>query len=237
MKSLAQQLGSPAVRYRTPLHSQPRRGRSVVFPTATPTDQQVPDETSRVTRRRRLEAVLLLAREALPLRRLAQLSNLTDGTEARTLIGELQTAYRNRRGALIITQVAGGYRLMTRPALAPWIERFASPQPEQLLTSPVAETLAIVAYRQPVVRAEIEAIRGAQSGELLRQLMQRGLLRIVGRSEELGRPILYGTSKQFLQEYGLKNLDELPPVDDQPAGVQPAEGQPVDGQAARPTAA
>ena len=78
------------------------------------------------------------------------------------------------------------------------------------MSTPAAETLAVVAYRQPVLRAEVEAIRGVQSGELLRQLMQRGLLRIVGRSEELGRPLLYGTTKQFLQEYGLKSLDDLP---------------------------
>ena len=107
-------------------------------------------------------------------------------------------------------EVAGGFQLMTRPRFAAWLGRLQATAVEVRLSGPAMETLAVVAYRQPVLRADIEAIRGVQSGEVLRQLIDRDLVRIVGRSDELGRPFLYGTSKQFLQIFGLRHLDELP---------------------------
>ena len=162
------------------------------------------------SRRARLEAVLLVASEPLPTRKLAQLAMLTDGTEARSLLDELQESYRSRGAAIEIHQVAGGYRLYTRPEYSAWLGRFFRETPGIKLSSPAMETLSVVAYRQPVLRAEIEAIRGVQCGEILRQLMEYDLLRIVGRSEELGRPFLYGTTNRFLQMFGLKNLEDLP---------------------------
>jgi segregation and condensation protein B len=98
---------------------------------------------------------------------------------------------------------------MTRSKFAPWLRRLYAGGAEVRLSAPAMETLAVVAYRQPVLRVEIEAIRGVQSGELLRQLIERDLVRIVGRSQELGRPFLYGTTKQFLQVFGLRHIDEL----------------------------
>jgi segregation and condensation protein B len=106
--------------------------------------------------------------------------------------------------------VAGGFQLMTRAKFAPWLRRLHSAAVEVRLSAPALETLAVVAYRQPVLRAEIEAVRGVQCNEVLRQLIQRDLVRIAGRSEELGRPMLYGTTRQFLQVFGLRHLDELP---------------------------
>jgi segregation and condensation protein B len=97
--------------------------------------------------------------------------------------------------------------------LAEWIRRLHGASEEMRLSTPALETLSVVAYRQPVVRAEIEAIRGVQCGEILRVLMERDLLRIVGRAEELGRPFLYGTTKRFLQVFGLRRLEQLPPID------------------------
>jgi segregation and condensation protein B len=99
---------------------------------------------------------------------------------------------------------------MTRPKFAPWLRAIAPTEREIRLSAPALETLAVVAYRQPVLRAEVEAIRGVACGEILRQLMDRDLLRIVGRSEELGRPLRYGTTKRFLEVFGLTNLDKLP---------------------------
>ncbi len=165
---------------------------------------------SRPERRSRLEAVLLLAREPLALRKLARLANLTDGTEARTLVAELRRIYDRRGSAFQVEQLAGGYQLLTRSKFAPWLRGLAPPGQEIRLSPPALETLAVVAYRQPVLRAEVEAIRGVGCGEILRQLMDRDLLRIAGRSEELGRPLLYGTTKRFLQAFGLCNLDQLP---------------------------
>jgi segregation and condensation protein B len=161
-------------------------------------------------RRSRLEAILFLAREPLGLRKLAQLANLADGTEARTLLRSLQECYDERGCAFQVSQVAGGYRLLSRREFAGWLRPHTPREGETRLSPPALETLAVVAYRQPVLRAEVEAIRGVACGEILRQLMDRDLLRIVGRSEELGRPLRYGTTKRFLEVYGLSNLDQLP---------------------------
>jgi len=161
-------------------------------------------------RRSRLEAVLFLAREPVSLRKLAQLANLADATEARTLLTQLRELYDKRGGAFQVDQVAGGYQLLSRSEFATWLRPQAAAEREFRLSSPALETLAVVAYRQPVLRAEVEAIRGVACGEILRQLMDRDLLRIVGRSEELGRPLWYGTTKRFLQVFGLCSLEELP---------------------------
>jgi segregation and condensation protein B len=158
----------------------------------------------------RLEAILFLAREPLGLRKLARLANLADGTEARTLLQNLSDRYDKRGCAFQIVQVAGGYQLLSRREFAAWLRPQEGTEREIRLSPPALETLAVVAYRQPVLRAEVEAIRGVACGEILRQLMDRDLLRIVGRSEELGRPLRYGTTKRFLEVYGLSNLDQLP---------------------------
>jgi segregation and condensation protein B len=158
----------------------------------------------------RLEAVLLVARESLPARRLAHLASLADGTEARTLIRLLNERYDATQTAFRVEEVAGGYRLLTRPQFGVWLRRLNQLPATARLSAPALETLAVVAYRQPCVRAQIEAIRGVQCGEMLRQLMDRNLVRIAGRSAELGRPFLYATSRHFLEVFGLKSLEELP---------------------------
>jgi segregation and condensation protein B len=164
----------------------------------------------RSSRRSRLEAVLFLSREALGLRKLAQLANLADATEARTLLAELRRVLDARGSAFQVEQLAGGYQLRSRPKFAAWLRPLVPPSEQIRLTPPSLETLAVVAYRQPVLRADVEAIRGVACGEILRQLLECDLLRIVGRSEELGRPLWYGTTKRFLEVFGLCSLDELP---------------------------
>jgi segregation and condensation protein B len=146
----------------------------------------------------------------MALRRLAQLANLTDATEARTLLKSLSMRYDDRGCAFQVAQVGGGYQLLSRPEFATWLRPHSGREPSVRLSPPALETLAVVAYRQPVVRAEVEAIRGVACGEILRQLLDQDLLRIVGRSEELGRPLRYGTTKRFLQVFGLSSLDDLP---------------------------
>jgi segregation and condensation protein B len=163
-----------------------------------------------ISRTSRLEAILFLAREPLGLRKLAQLANLADGTEARTLLERLRERYDSRGCAFQVAQVAGGYQLLSRREFASWVRPPGTAERGIRLSAPALETLAVVAYRQPVLRAEVEAIRGVACGEILRQLMDRDLLRIVGRSEELGRPLRYGTTKRFLEVYGLSNLEQLP---------------------------
>lgn len=165
---------------------------------------------ARFDRLARTEAILFLAREPLPSRKLAQLADLTDGTEARTLVRELNKLYDPQGCAFRVVEVAGGFQLMSRPQFSPWLRRLHSVPLEVRLSGPALETLAVVAYRQPVLRAAVEVIRGVQCGEILRQLMERDLVKIAGRSEDLGRPFLYGTTKQFLRVFGLRAIDELP---------------------------
>jgi len=161
----------------------------------------------------RLEACLFLSKEPISTRKLAILAKLADGTEARTLLKVLAKRYDEGASALQVVDVAGGVQLLTRDNLSEWIRRLHGGNEELRLSGPAVETLAVVAYRQPVLRVEIEAIRGVQCGEILRVLMERDLLRIVGRSDELGRPFLYGTTKRFLQVFGLRRLEQLPPLD------------------------
>lgn len=164
-------------------------------------------------RLRRLEAILFLTREPLPSRKLSQYANLADATEARTLVRLLNQLFDEEGRSFRVEELAGGFQLLTRPHFAVWLRRTDCVPRESRLSPPAMETLAVVAYRQPTPRAEIEAIRGVSCGEILKQLMERDLVRIGGRSEELGRPYLYETTKKFLRVFGLKNLDGLPRVE------------------------
>jgi len=172
-------------------------------------DENPTDEDPRA-QRARLEAILLIAREPLSPRKLAFHANLPDGTAARTLLRRLNERYDGRGYAFRVEGVAGGYQALTRPAYAPWLRRLEVAPAEVRLSPPALETLAVVAYRQPVVRAAVEAIRGVACGEVLRQLMERDLVRIAGRGDDLGRPYLYATTRRFMQVFGLRNLDQLP---------------------------
>lgn len=166
--------------------------------------------TARDSKVAAVEALLLIANEPLNLRKIAQLARLADATEARTLIRRLNQLYDLGGCAFRVEEVAGGFRMLTRRKFGGWLRRLHCSTVEIRLSSPALETLAVVAYRQPVLRAAIESIRGVQCGEILRQLMERDLVKIVGRAAELGRPFLYGTTKRFLQVFGLRDLEELP---------------------------
>jgi segregation and condensation protein B len=158
-----------------------------------------------------LEAVLFVADEPLTARRLASAAGLADPAEARRLVRRLQALYAQDGTAFQVEELAGGFQLLTRPEFHPWLVRLRSTGQQELrLSAPARETLAIIAYRQPITRADVEAIRGVQSSEVLRQLMEKGLVRLAGREESLGRPVLYGTTRKFLQVFGLKSLRDLP---------------------------
>ena len=168
------------------------------------------DDQSTEVKCRILEAILLIAKEPLSVRKLASMAGLADPTQARTLARRLNEQYDSIGHAFRVEEIAGGMQLLTRPQFAPWLRRLEHVPGEVLLSQGMLETLAIVAYRQPMLRAEIEAIRGVACDEVLRQLMQRDIVRICGRQEDLGRPYLYGTTKRFLQLFGLQSLDSLP---------------------------
>ena len=236
MESPSRALGSVASRYRQPAVGRPgspshRNGvwRYLWMPERDRRTAVAKGPTARSERLARLEAVLFLAREPLGSRKLADLASLADGTETRTLVRKLNRIYDLEGCAFRVMEVAGGFQLMSRPKFVPWLRRLCVAPLEVRLSPPVLETLAVVAYRQPVLRADVEAVRGVQCGEILRQLMERGLVRIAGRSEELGRPFLYGTTKQFLQVFGLRHLDELPrPQSGRPARLEEPDQGPAD---------
>ena len=161
-----------------------------------------------------VEAVLLSVDKPLGSARIAQALNLDDAGSAAVAaaIDALNTAYAQTGRSFRIEKVAGGYRVMTEPEFAPAVAAVRGLRDSQKLSRAALETLAIVAYRQPITRAGIEAIRGVASGEVLRSLLERRLIAIVGRAEELGRPMLYGTAKGFLEAFGLSSVKDLPPV-------------------------
>ncbi len=196
------------------------------FLTATEEAAQTPVQTgaTEAQKMQMVEAVLFVSKDSLSSRKLAQVAGLADATEARTLVRLLNHRYDSRGRVFRIEEVAGGFCLLTRPQFAPWLRRMRHVPGELRLTQSAMETLAIVAYRQPVPRADIEAIRGVSCGELLKQLMQRDLVRICGRSEDLGRPYLYGTTRTFLQMFGLRSADRLPRSEwiNGPTGIAPS---------------
>jgi segregation and condensation protein B len=161
----------------------------------------------------RLEAVLMLADEPLPARRLADVAGLADAAEARRLIDRLKELYDADGTAFQVEELAGGYQLLTRPRYHPWLARLKRTGHELRLTPAALETLAVIAYKQPVMRAEVEKVRGVACAEIIRMLMEKGLVRVAGRHDSLGRPQLYGTTKKFLQAFGLNTLKDLPEVE------------------------
>ena len=179
-------------------------------PSAEPT---VLDPLARDGKLARLEAALMLADEPLTARRLAEVAALADAAEARRLVDQLKALYDADGTAFQVEELAGGYQLLTRPAFHPWLLRLRRTGHDLRLTSAALETLAVVAYKQPITRAEVDAVRGVQCGELIRVLMEKGLVRHAGRHDSLGRPQLYGTTKKFLQAFGLNALKDLPEVE------------------------
>lgn len=166
--------------------------------------------TVRSPKMARAEAVLIVSDSAVSPKRLAQLATLADVNDAKLVVEQLNQAYEADNSAFQIERVASGYRLLTKPVYAFWLGKLHQRQAELKLTPPALETLAIVAYRQPITRADIEAIRRVQCAEMLKQLMERGLVRIGGEDDSLGRPFLYETTRQFLELFGLRSLDALP---------------------------
>jgi segregation and condensation protein B len=180
-----------------------------------------------------LEAVLLSAPAP------ARLADLAEALEAKPeevsiLLAELAAEYDRDGRGFAVQAVAGGYRLVSRPAYAGYVVRYLKPQVLPGLTPAALETLAIVAYRQPVTKVEIEAIRGVRVDKPLNTLLERGVIRELGRKEGIGRPILYGTTSLFLEHFGLGSLADLPGLEEGSAeraaveAAASAQGEPAE---------
>jgi segregation and condensation protein B len=157
-----------------------------------------------------LEALLFVAGEPMSLDKLAEVLEGTDTGRIREALDRLRQNYDDAGRGLQIVEVAGGYQIATRSECAPWIKALEKIKTATRLSRSGLETLAIVAYKQPATRGEIEAIRGVDSAGVLKTLLERRVVKIVGRREGLGRPMLYGTTREFLHYFGLKDLAELP---------------------------
>ena len=160
--------------------------------------------------KRIIEALLFVCGQPVALKRMTDVVPELEGVQVRALIQTLNGEYLTSGRAFHIQEVAGGYQLVTDQALAPWIKRaLAQPKPDAVSTASL-ETLAIIAYRQPLTKAEIEAIRGVDVTASLDTLVERRFVRVTGRKESPGRPFLYGTTPEFLRHFGLKSLEALP---------------------------
>ena len=163
-----------------------------------------------------VEALLFASEAPLSAADLARADESLDEERVDAAIAELRAEYDQDERAFQIVEVGGGYQLLTRPEFAPVLERFDTVPGAHRLSGPALETLAIISYRQPVGRAEVEEIRGVGAGGVLKTLQERGLIEVVGRGEGLGRPLLYGTTPFFLQHFGFRSLADLPRPEELP---------------------
>ena len=184
----------------------------------------------------RIEALLMASDRPLTEFRIAELLGLSGKGSAKKVVAaleELNSHYSQSGRAFKVERLAGGWQMLTLPVFGPILHRLHDDRQESRLSQPALETLSIVAYRQPIMRAEIEAIRGVASGEVLRSLLERRLVKIVGRAEVLGRPMLYGTTREFLKVFGLAGLEDLPAVkglSPEAAAVPKREVTPIEEQ-------
>ena len=159
-----------------------------------------------------LEAVLFVSPEPMPVARLMSIMGTVSRAEVVQALGLLAHDLDQDGRGIQLVQIAGGYRLVTKQEYGPWLKRMDKAKAAQKLSRSALESLAIIAYKQPLVRAEIEEIRGVETSGVLRTLCERKLVRIVGRKDVPGRPIMYGTTKFFLEHFGLQDLSQLPPL-------------------------
>lgn len=158
-----------------------------------------------------IEALLFVSGEPLTLQTLKNITEFSE-SELRELLNDLITEYRQKNGGLLIMEIALGYQFVTNAAYAEWLKKFKRTAASSKLSMPALETLAIIAYKQPIIKAEIEQIRGVNSDGVIKTLLDRRLVKIMGRKEAPGKPLLYGTTREFLQYFGLKDLTELPTI-------------------------
>jgi segregation and condensation protein B len=172
------------------------------------------EEDVQPTMTRVIEAVLFASDEPLSATRLADISETGSVKTVREHIERLNKEYKANNSSFRIEQIAGGYQMLTLNVYNSWLKKLHRVRSESKLSQAALETLAIISYKQPIIRADVEAIRGVACGEMIRSLVYKGLVKIVGKAEVLGRPLLYGTTRKFLQLFGLNSLKDLPKVEE-----------------------
>jgi segregation and condensation protein B len=162
---------------------------------------------------RALEAMLFVSQQPQSAKRLADAAGV-ETKRAKKALDDLRSFLAGEDRGFLLREIAGGWQFFTNPECAEQVERLAKPQRDTRLSEAALDTLTIIAYRQPIIRADVEAIRGVAAGPILRALIERDLVRIVGRADVIGRPYLYGTTRSFLKRFGLNSIEDLPKVED-----------------------
>ncbi len=157
-----------------------------------------------------VESLIFASREPLSVERLVKILGKVGKKRIQDAIDQVNLDYEATGRPFRVVEVAGGFQMLTAPEFAPWLSRLIKVRGEERLSRSALETLAIVAYKQPITRAEIEAIRGVQTSQSLKVLLDRNLIKIAGRAEILGRPMLYATTREFLDHFGLRSVKDLP---------------------------
>lgn len=168
-----------------------------------------------------VEALLFASDAPLSAGDIARVDERLDEDTVEAVVQQLRAEYEAQERSWQIYEIAGGYQLLTRPEFAPYLERYATVPQQTRLSNPALEVLAVIAYRQPIGRNEVEEIRGVGSSGVLKTLQDRNLIDVVGRSEGLGRPLLYGTTAKFLDHFGFNSLEDMPRPDDLPVILKP----------------
>ena len=156
-----------------------------------------------------IESLLFVAEEPLSVEKIKRITVHAETKEIKEALAALSTEYEDRRGGFYLDEVAGGFQIRTRPEYNEWIRKMIQPKPLRL-SKAALETLVIIAYKQPIIRSDIEHLRGVDCGGVLRVLLERKLIRVLGRREIAGRPLIYATTKRFLEVFDLKDLKDLP---------------------------
>ncbi len=172
-----------------------------------------PTDPNEICTEQIIEALLFASDAPLPPRRLAELAGADSVRDVRACVETLNDRYGQAGMTFRIEELAGGYQMLSLPAFGPWLAKLDRDRGQSRISDAAMETLSIIAYRQPIIRADVEAVRGVACGEVLNRLREMGLVKIVGRAEVVGRPLLYGTTKKFLDVFGLGRLEDLPPME------------------------
>ncbi len=181
-----------------------------------------------------VESLLFVSEEPLTIERIRKILYSAQSDEIRSALKALSDEYDTRKGGFYLREVAGGYQIRSRPEYTQWIKRLIEPK-QPRLSKAALETLAIIAYKQPIMRSDIEHLRGVDCGGILRMLLERKLIRILGRKEIPGRPIIYGTTRHFLEVFDLKDLRDLPtPEEIKELGTAASERLELPSEASEP---
>ena len=184
-----------------------------------------------------VEALLFVNERPVTLDQIRRVLGILNAAEIKQAVQSLGAEYEARQSGMKIVEIAGGYQMLSNPAYVGHIRDFYKTKHKERLSKPALETLAIVAYKQPVTRTDVELIRGVNSDGVIAHLLTKELVKPVGRKDVPGRPFLYGTTRQFLEYFGLKSLEDLPALEEFPDLTPPVETENADGQSAAGSAA